>query len=343
MATVISTGSGILGYRLEAETAYCEALVERLKTGHAPFQDAKDWKLSQRWHQRLVNYTLDESTKTRVEQEVYKNILFYYQQVEETCKQRTWQTSRPQLRQVRIRLNLSRRTARAINLVVRWTIFDQQLFAALQRENFPLALTPASQQQLRQWQAALVIPNRRIPPVQMLRSGRNANYTRLWRRLNERDWQAANHETHECLLTASGQQGKTLQLIDVARIPKQDLQTIDQLWIQFSTDQQGIPQFGLSVQSRIWQQVRAAKKENLEIFARLVGWYRINSWINYESLDYSLAAEPGHLPALPYMGWWCWVGGMQALMGRMSVIAQNSSGPGATATDATIGSNPKPA
>jgi hypothetical protein len=318
MVTVISVSSGLLGYRLEAEKAYCEVIVEQIREGQELAQDARDVKLAPIRRQNLAQYDLDASVKVKNEREIYSNLLRYYQQVRDFCQQQIWHIYRARLRQERLRLNLSRSTARAINLMVRWAIYDQQLFVALQQDHF--SLTTASRRELSQWQRALAIPNRRIPPAELLRSGRKVNYIRLWRRLNEQGWLAANHETHQCLLAASGQQGKSLQLIDVERIADIDLKTIDFLWRQHSIDRSGVTRFGFSIQLEIWQAAIKNGSVDVEEFSKQVGWRRIHSWINHESLDYSLDAERGHLPALPYMGWWCWVGGMEAVMNRMKQI-----------------------
>lgn len=321
MITTISVGSGILGYRLEAEKAYCEVIVKRVKAGHEPAQDGRDAKLSPSRQRNLARYNLDESLKARNEREIYSNILHYYHLVKNYCQQQTWQDQRAELRQERLRLNLSRSTARAINLAVRWATYDQHLFAALQQDHF--SLTAASRRGLSQWQRALAIPNRRVPPAELLRSARKVNYTRLWRRLNERDWQAANYETHDCLLAASGEQDRSLQLIDVERIADVDLQTIDSLWEKHSIDSNGVSRFSFSIQLKLWQAASKNGSVDVEEFSKRVGWRRIHSWINYEALDYSLEAERGHLPALPYMGWWCWVGGMAAIMNRIKLINEN--------------------
>lgn len=103
---------------------------------------------------------------------------------------------------------------------------------------------------------------------------------------------------------------------DIELCPCRDLQTIDSFWSILSEGR-----FGFSVQGRIWVSVRG----DLEAFSQIVGWRRNNTWINYDSVTFALKpkatfsienARYGHLPFFPRVGWWHWMGGMDAIIKR---------------------------
>lgn len=305
-------------YQLAVEKIDCQEIVDRIRQGQDPMQinqsrlsDSRQKTLDQ----LAVRLGIDKNLKLRTEQELRANLMTYLRQVHEICQRRRWWEDQAALAKLLLKLNLAEQTVKPIHFAVRCEQYDQKLAAMMQQ--YDLTLSPLAQDELQQFQLDLDLPQALIPPYQMLRSARKDNYIhyiRLWRRLVlEKDWQAANQQTHDCLVAASGRQKQELHLIDVERIPLIDLQTIDRLWCEASRDGSGQPRFGLSVQAKIWQQVR----HNSEEFSRQVDWRRIHSWISYDQIDFSVEAAPGHLPVFPYMGWWCWVGGMAALMARV--------------------------
>jgi GUN4-like len=314
-------------YQSAVEKIYSQEIVERIRQGQdlaqmlqARLSDARQKALDQ----LALRLSIGKTLKLRTEQELRANLLTYLRQVDDVCSQWRWWDEQPHLTKLILRLNLTEQTVRLIHFAVRCEQYDQKLFAAVQQ--YGLALPPLALDELRQLQLDLDLSQVAIPPYQTLQTSRKANYIhylRLWRRLVlEKDWQAANQQTHTCLVAASGRQKQELHLIDVERIPLIDLQTIDHLWCTASRDSSGEPRFGLSVQAEIWQQVNRKP----EAFSRRVDWQRIHSWISYDQVEFSLDAVRGHLPVFPYMGWWCWVGGMAALMERVVEAQQTTEG-----------------
>lgn len=117
---------------------------------------------------------------------------------------------------------------------------------------------------------------------------------------------------------------------DIDLCPCRDLQTIDSFWYTLSGGR-----FGFSVQAQIWAIVfenlprgdRDAYGQGVEDFSEIVGWRRNNIWIDYDSVIFAWTPEPtfsienaryGHLPFFPRMGWWHWVGGMEAIVNRLN-------------------------
>lgn len=141
---------------------------------------------------------------------------------------------------------------------------------------------------------------------------------------------------------------------DIDLCPCQDLQTIDDFWRILSSGR-----FGFSVQSRIWEMVfkniprgnRDAYGQAVEDFGEIVDWRRNNAWIDYDAVIFAWKPEPsfsienaryGHLPFFPRMGWWHWVGGMEAIINRLGCcngISGESSGE-SWPTDRKVAANP---
>ena len=115
------------------------------------------------------------------------------------------------------------------------------------------------------------------------------DYTQLKNQLASGNWEEANRET-----------GNLMDRIKQAssrhkdRLPCQDLQTIDRLWVAASNGQ-----FGFSVQKIIWQGVggsRNPSKKSGDDFSTRVGWnskMRVGAGLPW---DYALNAPKGHLP-----------------------------------------------
>ncbi|GAB4375242.1 MAG: hypothetical protein Kow00121_20760 [Elainellaceae cyanobacterium] len=135
-------------------------------------------------------------------------------------------------------------------------------------------------------------------------------------------WRKADEETLRVMLqVADREEQRYLNLDDIRQFPCQELQKIDQLWVQFS---QG--RFGFSVQKQIWLEVggwveseerrvdtgksrffqkiyryfrrtlRGNEYDKWRQFGERVGWRKQNQWLEYSELSFSESAPPAHLP-----------------------------------------------
>lgn len=122
--------------------------------------------------------------------------------------------------------------------------------------------------------------------------------------LNANDWAAADQETRRLFSSVNG-----LYEVSPANVISVNLiQAIDQAWLAASNGR-----FGLSVQSRIWQEAIAQHPNHeaaaVDAFRDRVGWKRnpdvhpsndffSSDWLNEGELTYTLPAPVGHLPWL---------------------------------------------
>lgn len=121
--------------------------------------------------------------------------------------------------------------------------------------------------------------------------------------LTSKNWREANRLTSNKLLELAGkQQQRYLTASDIKKLPCTDLQTIDQLWLQNSNNQ-----FGLSVQAKIWQNIKGKNYQDSLRFEEIVGWDKTQPIFDQK------AAPKGHLPLRPALsegimdawgGWW---------------------------------------
>ncbi len=144
------------------------------------------------------------------------------------------------------------------------------------------------------------------------------NYEYLRSLLAAKRWQEADQETKVAMFKACG-----LRLTDrltseriAIDFPCQDLQILDQLWMDYSNDR-----FGFGVQAAIWQKLDATFWDKSEVWSRFgdrVGW-RVNRlidhyWKRYDQLTFNLEAPTGHLP---YLGDEFGIFTMEAIAARM--------------------------
>ncbi|MCA1992136.1 MAG: serine/threonine-protein kinase [Coleofasciculus sp. S288] len=121
------------------------------------------------------------------------------------------------------------------------------------------------------------------------------DYGKLRHLLTARKWQEADKQTAALMLKASGRDG-WLRTADVEKFPAQELQMIDRLWKEYSSDR-----FGLTVQQRIWQSIMATQKTEWKAwcsFGDRVGWRVKGNWLAHSSLNFTPQAPEGELPAL---------------------------------------------
>ncbi|MDJ1170733.1 GUN4 domain-containing protein [Roseofilum sp. BLCC_M154] len=148
------------------------------------------------------------------------------------------------------------------------------------------AQTPEPQGTIESSAAPVYPTNPDVP----LRSETGIDYTRLRDLLAAHKWQESNQETLDLILRATRRESDGwLDALNLEELPCTELDTINQLWVAYS---QG--QFGLSVQSRIYEQVGGDYSQ----FGDRIGWRKENQWTNPTELNYTDNAPPGHLPYL---------------------------------------------
>lgn len=135
------------------------------------------------------------------------------------------------------------------------------------------------------------------PQGDQLISEVGVDYTKLQHLLAAGKWKEADQETWVVLCLAVGKSTNAyLQLSDIEKLPDEDLQTIDRLWVKYS---QG--RFGFSVQAYLFHSV----DDDYGRFCEAVGWPTHQAHTSY--LKFSLSAPVGHLPSRSWVGgcqWW---------------------------------------
>ena len=164
------------------------------------------------------------------------------------------------------------------------------------------------------------------------------NYSRLQNLLAAKNWSGADLETRAILQRLAGPRGDLLfnSKAVLARMPLQDLQTLDNLWSKASNGR-----FGFTAQQRIWQQATnrgSGAKARVEQFAQVIEWRRTQPsgqprpdrlglgktpWRLDTELNYTTTAPVGHLP---------WVGISSSRLADM--VNEASLGCGSCTVDA---------
>jgi serine/threonine protein kinase len=128
----------------------------------------------------------------------------------------------------------------------------------------------------------------------------NYDYKDLENLLAAGSWREADKATAVIMLkVVDREQEGWLREVDIENFPSEDLQTIDELWLQYSNGR-----FGFSIQKKIYQNLGGSSGEDDEKiwkkFAEVVGWRTNGKWIPYENLYFTQPekmALSGHLPA----------------------------------------------
>ncbi|MBD2360757.1 GUN4 domain-containing protein [Anabaena minutissima FACHB-250] len=136
-------------------------------------------------------------------------------------------------------------------------------------------------------------------PVNTLYSEVGVDYHKLRDLLALKQWQLADQETWMVMCQAlSKPRGSYFFMGDIAKLPYEDLQIIDQLWLKYS---QG--RFGFSVQKQIYESVDC----DYVRFCTAVGWHLYNSH-SPPSWQLFIGSLPqGYLPSRVWAGgtqWW---------------------------------------
>jgi uncharacterized caspase-like protein len=141
---------------------------------------------------------------------------------------------------------------------------------------------------------------------QELASEEGIDYTKLRDFLQTNQWKQADKETYRLMITAvDKKEGDWFNRFDLKYFPRQDLRTIDQLWVKYSNGK-----WGFSVQKQIWQKCGSPiyfTAESWEKFRDRVGWRKHGQYVRYDQLSFNpQKSPPGEFPALAdqIFHWW---------------------------------------
>ena len=166
-----------------------------------------------------------------------------------------------------------------------------------------------------------------IPPEPIL-----SRYTQLEDLLKNQQWREADKETYRLMITTVGKdEEQYFDGADLENFPCEDLRTLDQLWVKYSSGK-----WGFSVQKQIWQECNSSPMsldDEWKKFGDRVGWRKDNDWVNYNNLTFDLQKSlKGEFPAnsVTGLGWGvdafgggAWV--FSSLMQRLTACSMSQS------------------
>jgi serine/threonine protein kinase len=137
------------------------------------------------------------------------------------------------------------------------------------------------------------------PPFPILQRPRGVDYQKLEELLKRQQWKEADEETARVMLQITNRAKEGwLRLEDINNFPREELRTIDRLWVKYSNSL-----FGFSVQAKIYCDLGGTRDYNEKVwdaFGDKVGWwtksFRLAKFIGYKNVIYDLTAPQGHLP-----------------------------------------------
>ncbi|WP_293128684.1 serine/threonine-protein kinase [Microcoleus sp. bin38.metabat.b11b12b14.051] len=148
-------------------------------------------------------------------------------------------------------------------------------------------------------------------------SAAGVDYTKLRYFLSTKKWKEADRETWavmcQCLSLTPGTQ---LEVSQIYKLPCEDLQTVDRLWLHYS---QG--RFGFSVQKQIYESV----KGDYVRFCDRVNWPTYNSTTSPGKVKFTQQAPIGHLPYRSWVGGIQWLRHLDALSAKLTECDKNCS------------------
>jgi serine/threonine protein kinase len=148
-------------------------------------------------------------------------------------------------------------------------------------------------------------------------SARGINYTKLRDFLSSKKWKEADRETWTVMCQSLSLTPETqLEISQIYKLPCQELQTVDRLWLHYS---QG--RFGFSVQKEIYESV----KGDYVRFCDRVNWQTYNSATALGQIKFSQQAPPGHLPYRSWVGGVQWVRHLDALSAKLTECDNNAA------------------
>ncbi len=152
-----------------------------------------------------------------------------------------------------------------------------------------------------------VISVPQTPPSIQLKSAKGIDYRNLEDLLRRQQWKEADIITFETMLRICNRHG-FLRVEDIDIFPCEDLQIIDQLWLNYSQEK-----FGFSIQKQLFDQLNNGQQYNDKLwddFGLIIGWRKDNKNIRYDRAIFDINAPRGHLPCRIFDLWnWGGVGG----------------------------------
>jgi serine/threonine protein kinase len=150
-----------------------------------------------------------------------------------------------------------------------------------------------------------------------LLSARGVDYTKLRNYLSSKKWKEADRETWAVMCQSlSLTPGIQLEISQIYKLPCEDLQIVDRLWLHYS---QG--RFGFSVQKEIYESV----KGDYVRFCDRVNWPTYNSTTSPGKLKFTQQAPIGHLPSRSWVGGIQWLRHLDALSAKLTECSNNSA------------------
>nr|WP_290227974.1 GUN4 domain-containing protein [Trichocoleus desertorum] len=129
-------------------------------------------------------------------------------------------------------------------------------------------------------------------------------YQILESHLKNGQWQAADQETYRLMITTVGkEEGQWFDREDLLNFPREDLRTVDKLWVKYSNGK-----FGFSVQKQIYLECGGKADGNYpdseiwEEFCERIQWLRNGKYSIYATND--VLSEEALLGYLPFFGIW---------------------------------------
>ncbi len=124
-------------------------------------------------------------------------------------------------------------------------------------------------------------------------------FDNLKKYLKNKQWKDADKETNQLMLQLGDKDEKGyLNFDDCRNFPREELRTIDRLWLDNSEGK-----FGFSVQKRIYLEEGGKLDDydydSYERMSDRIGWYKNNEWLSYSKLIFDNTTAPqGHLPGV---------------------------------------------
>lgn len=123
-------------------------------------------------------------------------------------------------------------------------------------------------------------------------------YQKLAELLARGEWLQSDRETGDRLLAILEQDHPSdIISTEIEKLPCQDLQAIDFLWVKYSRGS-----FGFSRQKRIYQNLGGTEncdRTTWEAFGDRVGWRVSDRWLEHQELTIDLSTKAGQFPSFP--------------------------------------------